>query len=107
MNTPGLNMAATVFAAYCRNPLLRALISDEVLEEADGLFVPGRKTMKFFPYLFYLLILTFIHIGTLLTLEGFSVGLFTFLVPFILGGTAITVVIYLLFDLFRREGRAV
>lgn len=105
MNTPGLNMAAIVLAAYCRKPLLLGLISDDALEEEDGLIIPGTKTMKFLSYLLYLLILTVIHIGTLLSLEGFSLGLFGFLVPFILGGTAITVVIYLLFDLFSRKKR--
>ena len=100
MNTPGLNMAATVLTMYCRKPLLTALISDDVLDDWDGEIVPGAKTMKFLPYLLYLLVLTFVQVGVLLSLEGFSLGLFSLILPYILGGTVFSIVLYLLFDLF-------
>ena len=106
MNTPGLNMAATVLTVYCRRPLLTALIPDDVLEDWDEEIVPGPKTMKFFPYLMYLLVLTLLHVGVLLSLEGFSLGLFSLILPYILGGTVFSIVLYLLFDLFSNKKEA-
>lgn len=100
MNTPGLNIASTTLAVYVRYPLLSALIPDEVLDEEDGPIVPSPRVMKLVPYLLYLLILTFIHVFTLMGLEAFSMGLFALLVPYVLGSTVFSVVLYLVFDLF-------
>ena len=106
MNTPGLNMAATVLTMYCRKPLLTAMIPDDVLDDWDGDIVPGTKTMKVFPYLLYLFILTLAHVSVLLILEGFSLGLFRLILPYILGGTVFSFVLYLLFDLFSFKKEA-
>ena len=103
MNTPGLNMASAVLAGYFRRPLLLALISEEILEETDGLLLPGGGTMKFFPYLLYLVLTTLVHTAALFGLEAFSLGLFKLVIPYIFGGTAFSVITYLLFDLFSHK----
>ena len=105
MNTPGLNMASGALTGYLRRPLLSAFLSEEALEESEGALVPESRVMKFFPYFFYLLTLTAIHVSTLFLLEGFSIGIFTLILPYILGSIVFTVLLCLLFDLFARRKR--
>lgn len=105
MNTPGLNMAATTVAIYLRNPILRGLISEETLDESEGVLLPGISTLKPLPYLLYLLLTTLIHIAALMLFEALSVQLFVDVIPHIAGATAISTLLYLLFDTlsYRRK----
>lgn len=98
MDTPGLNMAASTLTIYLRPTIFRTMTTVETIEDSDEALIPSARTIKFFPYLGYLLTLTLIHATTLMLLEALSVRLFVGVIPYILGTTVFSTALYLLFD---------
>lgn len=103
MNTPGINCAAITAALYFRVPILEMLVDEDDLEENETMFIPSFKSMKVLPYISYLFLCATIHIGLIMLLEAFSTQLFYRVVPYILGSTAISLLIFVIFDLLHRK----
>lgn len=105
MNTPGLNMAITTLVAYLRNPILRAIVGDDVNEYSDENPEPSLTTIKSYKYLLYLLIMVALHISLLLLLEAFSLDQLVRTLPYVGGALLVSLPIMLVFDAFGRSSR--
>lgn len=86
-DTPGMNAASAVLLAFLRPILLRLFVFRDVL---DGL-VPTIRSMRFIPFLKYLVVGVFVHHIMLLTLEFFSFVNIEILLLRIVASTVLTV----------------
>lgn len=100
MNTPGLNMAVSSIIGLIRTPILRSLMDEELLEEEELVIIPSNTTLTIRKYQSYLILITFIHIALLMLMEAFSINIFRYVLPNILGSFIISYIIFLLFDAF-------
>lgn len=104
MNTPGLNMASATLVGFVRNPILIHLTDDDVLEDSlTEVMRPSFYTLRIWKYGFYTLMMTLIHISSLMLLEAFSIQLFSKVIPHILGSTIVTIIIFFLFEALAKR----
>lgn len=68
-NTPGINAAATTFAAFIRRPLQTSFTS---VDDYAALQMPNMINYGTVPYIRYVILMILIHHVTLVMLESFS-----------------------------------
>lgn len=95
-NTPGINAAATTFVALLRKPIIGVfVITDEYVDEE-----PAISTVGMASFMKYAVVLIFIHIATLVSLEAFSYFNLKLMLLKILSSTIISSVIIFGFEGF-------
>ena len=97
-DTPGMNAAATVFAAFVRPWLLNVFSASD-----DARFSPGEHTMGFVPFWKYALSLVLIHHTALFLLESWSLIPFFLIVLRILTSVFLTSLLIWFCERFRRQ----
>ena len=98
-NTPGLNATASLWLAMARPLLLRWQTSRDATES----FVPGIKSMRFAPYLRYVLPSVLLHSAVLNVIDAFSIAKASDVAVATLADTAVTVVLIMIIELVGRK----
>ena len=98
-NTPGLNATASLWLAMARPLLLRWQTSRDAAES----FVPGIKSMRFAPYLRYVLPSVLLHSAVLNVIDAFSIAKASDVAIATLADTTVTVVLIMIIELVGRK----
>lgn len=98
-NTPGMNAAAATIMAFTRRPLLRMQMLRDVTDD----YVPGIRSMGFYPFFRYALSETVVFIVTLQVIDAFTFFRMSELMWKILTDTLMTIVGIICIDTIRRK----
>ena len=98
-NTPGMNAAAATMMAFARRPLLRMQMLRDVTDD----YVPGIRSMGFYPFFRYILSSTVVFMVTLQIIDAFTFFRMSELMWKIVTDTLITVVGIICIDTIRRK----
>lgn len=101
--TPGLHAAVCTLVAFMRPAVISLLMLREATE--TGYTEPSIKSMSFFPYAVYVIILTLFHHVFLVFLEWLHFGNFFYFVGKVLASSALSLFLILLVEMLfpRRE----
>ena len=98
-NTPGMNAAAATMMAFARRPLLRMQMLRDVTDD----YVPGIRSMGFYPFFRYILSSTVVFMVTLQIIDAFTFFRMSELMWKILTDTLMTIVGIICIDTIRRK----
>ena len=98
-NTPGMNAAAATMMAFTRRPLLRMQMLRDVTDD----YVPGIRSMGFYPFFRYVLSETVVFIVTLQVIDAFTFFRMSELMWKILTDTLMPIVGIICIDTIRRK----
>jgi len=97
-NTPGMNAAATVFAAFVRPFVLNLFVSKDIPENIK----PSYLTLGISAFIKYVIVLVVIHHTTLLCIESFSFFDFPALLVKISGSSLLSILCILAIEGIRK-----
>lgn len=95
-NTPGVNAAATTFAALLRRPIMSIFF---MVDEYQG-SEPAISTLGISAFMKYSILLLFIHIAALVSIESFSYLNIKLIILRIISSTLISAIIIFAFEGF-------
>ena len=98
-NTPGVAAASMTFMGLIQPYLLKYFIQRDSADD----FAPSMKTLGVVKFIYYTLILVFIYCILFFTLETFSFFNWLQWIESVLGSTAITAVLILVVENFRKR----
>lgn len=104
MNTRGMHAAACVLIAYLRPLVINILTPQKGFETMR--VTPSIITMRWFPFLTYVAVLTFIHHIVYFSLEVFDFNNFFYLSSKILLSTLLSIAMIIIFEMLFASSRS-